>query len=58
MMLYGKYLLFEGKLFDGEEKIKYIENIKMNSVNELIEQLNFEKFSLALVGKNANKIKL
>lgn len=56
MMLFGKYLLFTGNLFDGEEKIKYIENIDINSVNELIDILNFDKFSLSLVGKTADKI--
>ena len=55
-MLFGKYLLFTGNLFDGEEKIKYIENIDINSVNELIDILNFDKFSLSLVGKTADKI--
>ncbi|MBE5742535.1 MAG: insulinase family protein [Clostridiales bacterium] len=58
MMLYGKYLLFEGELFDGEEKIKYIENIRIESVRELIEMLDFDKFSLSLVGKKVDKINL
>ena len=56
MMLYGKYLLFEGKNFDGEEKIRYIENISKKKVDELVESLDFDKFSLSLVGKNAEKI--
>ena len=56
MMLYGKYLLFQGKNFDAEEKIRHIENIKKSKVDELVEMLNFDKFSLSLVGKNADKI--
>ena len=56
MMLYGKYLLFEGKNFDAEERIRYIENIKKSKVDELVKTLNFDKFSLSLVGKNADKI--
>ena len=56
MMLYGKYLLFQGKNFNAEEKIRYIENIKKSKVDELVEMLNFDKFSISLVGKNVDKI--
>jgi predicted Zn-dependent peptidase len=58
MMLYGKYLLFEGENFNGEEKIKYIENIQKSKVDELVESLDFDKFSLSLVGKTAEKTEL
>ena len=58
MMLYGKYLLFEGKNFDAEQKIKYIENIQKSKVDELVEMLDFDKFSLSLVGKSVDKIEL
>ena len=58
MMLYGKYLLFEGKNFDGVEKIKYIENIEKSKIDELVSSLDFDRFSLSLVGKNADKIEL
>ena len=58
MMLYGKYLLFEGKVFNNDEKIKNIENIKIEKVNELIEKLNFDKYSVSLIGKTAEEIKL
>ncbi len=58
MMLYGKYLLFEGKIFNNDEKIKNIENIKIEKVNELIEKLNFDKYSVSLIGKTAEEIKL
>ncbi|MBR2336872.1 MAG: insulinase family protein [Clostridia bacterium] len=56
MMLYGKYLLFEGKTFDLTDKINYIENIKKSKVDELIDSLDFDKFSLSLVGKEVDKI--
>ena len=55
MMLCGKYLLFEGKNFDMEDKIKYIENIEKSKVDELIDKLDFDKFSISLVGKNVEK---
>lgn len=58
MMLYGKYLLFENKNFDAEQKIKYIENIQKSKVDELVESLDFDKFSLSLVGKTVDKIEL
>ena len=52
------YLLFEGKNFDGAQKIKYIENIDKRKVDELVESLDFDKFSLSLVGKSVDKIEL
>ena len=58
MMLYGKYLLFEDENFNSEDKIKYIENIRKSKVDELIEMLDFDKFSLSLVGKSVVKIEL
>ena len=58
MMLYGKYLLFEGKNFDSDEKINYIKNIEKGKVSELIEMLDFDKFSISLVGKNVDKVEL
>ena len=58
MMLYGKYLLFEDKIYDGEQKIKYIENIDKRTVDELVETLDFDRYSLALVGKTAEETKI
>ena len=57
MMLFGKYLLFTGKLFDFENEVYRIENITHKKVNELVDKINFDKFSLALVGKTAEKTK-
>lgn len=56
MMLYGKYLLFEGKLFDNDEKIKNIENLKKDKVNELLKNLDFDKYSISLIGKTAEDV--
>ncbi|MBQ9781593.1 MAG: insulinase family protein [Clostridia bacterium] len=56
MMIYGKYLLFEGKVFDNDQKIKNIENLKKQTVDELIKRLDFEKYSISLIGKTAEEI--
>jgi predicted Zn-dependent peptidase len=58
MMLYGKYLLFEGKPFDNDEKIKNIENLKKDKVNELLKNLDFDKYSISLIGKTAEDVNL
>lgn len=58
MRIFGKYLLFEDSVLEIEDRMKDIENIKIERVNELIEMLNFDKFSLSLVGKDVDKIDL
>lgn len=58
MRIFGKYLLFEDSVLEIEDRMKEIENIKIERINELIEMLNFDKFSLSLVGKDVDKIDL
>ena len=58
MRMFGKYVLFEDCVLEIEDRMKEIENIKIRRVNELIELLNFDKFSLSLVGKDVDKIDL
>ena len=58
MMLFGKYLLFTDKCFDFKNKIDSINKITRQSLNDFINTLNFNSFSLSVIGKNANKIKL
>lgn len=58
MLLYARYLLMQGKLFDFEEKINKFESIKLEDVNELIRWFDFDKFSLSLVGRNVVDLKL
>ena len=58
MMLFGKYLLFTDKIFDFDKKIERINSVSSRSVNDFIATVDFNRFSLSLVGKNAEKIKL
>ena len=58
MRMFGKYVLYEDCVLEVEDLMKEIENIKIDRVNELIEKLNFDKFSLSLVGKDADKVVL
>lgn len=53
MLLYGRYLLYLNKEFDFEERIKKIDSVTMDSVNEIIKEIfNSDKISIATVGKN------
>lgn len=58
MMLFGKYLLFTDKIFDFDKKIERINSVSSRSVNDFIATVDFNRFSLSLVAKNAEKIKL
>lgn len=58
MMLFGKYLLFTDKIFDFDKKIERINSVSSRGVNDFIATVDFNRFSLSLVGKNAEKIKL
>jgi predicted Zn-dependent peptidase len=59
MLLYGKYLLFTGKEYDFNQRLKALEEIKMSDVNDLIkEYFNVEQMSVATVGPKASPIKL
>ena len=54
MILYGKYLLFTGKIFNVKDKINNIVNMNKSSVDEYIKTLDFDDYSLATVSKNKN----
>lgn len=57
MMLFGKYLLFTDKIFDFDNKVKKIEGVTGDGLNKFIRSLDFDDFSLSIVGKNAETIK-
>lgn len=57
MMLFGKYLLFTDKIFDFDNKVKKIEGVTGEGLNKFIRSLDFDDFSLSIVGKNAETIK-
>lgn len=57
MMLFGKYLLFTDKIFDFDNKVKKIEGVTGEGLNKFIRSLDFDDFSLSIVGKNAGTIK-
>ena len=58
MNIYGKYLLFEDKIFDFESKINAINALNLDDVNEKIkEYFDFNSFATAVLGKNVEKLK-
>lgn len=57
MMLFGKYFLFTDKIFDFDNKVKKIEGVTGEGLNKFIRSLDFDDFSLSIVGKNAENIK-
>ena len=57
MMLFGKFLLFTDKVFDCDKKIKDINEITLTAVNDYVKNFDIDDFSLALIGKNAEKVK-
>lgn len=58
MMLFGKYLLFTDKRFDFDDKVNKINAITEKSLNDFISELDFENFSLSVIGKNVSKLKI
>ncbi len=52
MILYGKYLLFTGKIFDPKAKLDGIGSLKRTEINDLLSTLDFDNFAFAAVGKN------
>ena len=58
MMLYGRYLLTTGKVFDSEAKIKGIENTTLDQVNAVAARFNAEKFAFSVVAKDCSPFKL
>lgn len=59
MMLYAKYLLMTGKVYDNAGKIKAMEDVSLEQINDYIKnKMDFSRFAISLVGKNADGIKL
>ncbi len=56
MILYGKHLLFTGKVFDIDGKIKNIETTSDERINEFVRQMDFENRCVSVYGKNASKV--
>ena len=57
MMLYGRYLLMTGKVFDTEGKLKAIENMTIESVNDAARSFDSENYAFSAVAKDCSKIK-
>ncbi len=58
MLLYGKYLLNTGKVFDVEAKLAAVDALEKNTVSELLSSLDFSSYSVSAVGKNVKKLNL
>lgn len=59
MMLFGKYLLFSGKVFDISEKLKNINALTLDGINNIIfNTLNIENLSTAVVGNGVKKLEI
>ncbi len=55
MMLYAKYLLVTGQVYDNESRIKAMENLSLDRVNNYIKnEMDFSKLAVSLVGKNVD----
>lgn len=58
MLLYGKYLMYSGKKFDFEEKIRRIDALTLKDVNDVIKEVfDFDKMAVASVGTSDKVIK-
>lgn len=58
MLLYGKYLLNTGKVFDIDAKLSAVNALGIDEVNKLLSKLDFSLYSAAVVGKKTDKIQL
>lgn len=58
MLLYGKYLLNTGKVFDIDAKLSVVNALGIGEVNKLLSKLDFSLYSAAVVGKKTDKIQL
>ncbi len=59
MLLYGKYAIYADKEFDFTQKIKEIEAVTLEQVNDVIKSvLDFDKMTVASVGTNPVPIKI
>ena len=59
MLLYGKEVMYSGKLYDFEERIAKVNAVTMDDVNEAIE-INFDKsrMAAAVVGKTDKPLEI
>lgn len=58
MLLYGKYLLNTGKVFDIDAKLSAVNALGIGEVNKLLSKLDFSLYSAAVVGEKTDKIQL
>ncbi len=59
MLLYGRYMLFFGEIFDFADRIKRIENTDISAVNDIVSVcFNVNNASTATVGPKHTPIKL
>ena len=58
MLLYGKYLLNTGKVFDIDAKLSAVNALGIDEINKLLSKLDFSLYSAAVVGKKTDKIQL
>lgn len=57
MILFGKYLLLTGKIFDIEKRLNDINNLSLKGVNDTIfESFETDKLSTCIVGKNVKRL--
>lgn len=58
MLLYGRYLLGTGKVFDQEQKLKSIDLLSIDEVNDLARSFDFDTYSASIVGKNVGDMEI
>lgn len=57
MLLYGKYFIFKNAVFDMDEKLKDIEKMTINDVNDTIDMaFDIKRAALSTVGKNKSSL--
>ncbi len=57
MILFGKYLLLTGKIFDISERLNNINNLTLEGVNyEISKGFNVDEISTCIVGKGVKKL--
>ena len=58
MLLYGRYLMVTGGVFDMDKKLASVVSLKKDAVTELISAFDFSSYSAAIVGKKIENITL
>ena len=59
MLVHGKYMIYLGKQFDYDDRIKKLEQISLSDVNEIIERFfDIDKASTATVGPKRTSLKI